>query len=82
VPVLIVQGQTDRQVTYDQADVLAQTLRSAGNGDVAVHVLPDVNHLFLSDPVGNATGYASLRTRTVVPELLRIIGEWIVNKSK
>lgn len=81
-PVLIVHGRTDRQVTYEQAELLASTLRSAGNNDVAVHVLPGVNHLFLNDPVGNASGYSSLRTRTVVPQLLQIVGDWIVNKSK
>ncbi len=82
VPVLIVHGATDRQVTADQANMLATTLREAGNDDVAVHVLPDVNHLFLSDPVGNASGYASLRSRTVVPQLLQLVGDWIVTKSK
>ncbi len=82
VPVLIVHGETDRQVTADQAGVLASTLRAAGNNDVAVHVLPAVNHLFLSDPVGNGVGYASLPTRTVVPQLRQIIGDWITKKSK
>jgi pimeloyl-ACP methyl ester carboxylesterase len=82
VPVLIVHGSTDRQVTAEQAPLLADALRAAGNTDVAVHVLPTVNHLFLSDPVGNGAGYASLPTRTVVPQLLQIVGDWIVNKSK
>ncbi|HEY0672213.1 MAG TPA: alpha/beta fold hydrolase [Longimicrobiales bacterium] len=82
VPVLIVQGETDRQVTAEQAGIIARELRAAGNGNVAVHVLPGVNHLFLSDPVGNATGYATLPTRTVVPQLLQIVGDWIVNHSK
>ena len=82
VPVLIVHGQTDRQVTYDQAEILANTLRAAGNSNVAVHVLPNVNHLFLSDPVGNAVGYSSLRDRNVVPQLLQIVGDWIITQSK
>jgi dipeptidyl aminopeptidase/acylaminoacyl peptidase len=82
VPVLIMQGATDRQVTADQANVLADALRAAGNSDVAVHVLPDVNHLFLSDPVGNASGYSSLRSRTLVPQLLQIVGDWIIKQSK
>jgi dienelactone hydrolase len=82
VPVLIVHGATDRQVTAEQAPLLADALRAAGNTDVAVHVLPAVNHLFLSDPVGVVAGYASLPTRTVVPQLLQIVGDWIANKSK
>ena len=82
VPVLIVHGATDRQVTADQAAVISTTLRGAGNTDVAVHVLPDVNHLFLQDSVGSVTGYASLPGRTVVPQLLQLIGDWITTKSK
>jgi dipeptidyl aminopeptidase/acylaminoacyl peptidase len=82
LPVLIVQGATDRQVTADQAEVLARELRAAGNRDVAVHVLPEVNHLFLRDPVGNVQGYAALPSRTVVPQLLQILGDWITEHSK
>lgn len=82
VPVLIIHGATDRQVTADQAEMLAKELRAAGNVDVAVHVLPDVNHLFLSDPVGYGSGYTALPTRTVVPQMLQLLSDWIVNKSK
>ena len=81
-PVLIIHGATDRQVTAEQAGVLANTLRAAGNTDVAVHVLPDVNHLFLSDPLGYGSGYTSLATRTVVPQLLKLVADWIVTKSR
>jgi dipeptidyl aminopeptidase/acylaminoacyl peptidase len=81
-PVLIVHGATDRQVTAEQAEILGSTLRSAGNADVAVHVLPDVNHLFLSDPVGHVAGYSALSKRMVVPQLLQLVTDWIVNKSK
>jgi pimeloyl-ACP methyl ester carboxylesterase len=81
-PVLIVHGATDRQVTAEQAEILGKTLRAAGNTDVAVHVLPDVNHLFLSDPVGHVAGYGTLSKRMVVPQLLQLVTDWIVNQSK
>ena len=81
-PVLVIHGATDRQVTADQAEIIGKTLRAAGNTDVAVHVLPDVNHLFLSDPVGNASGYSALPSRTVVPQMLQLLGDWIATKSK
>jgi fermentation-respiration switch protein FrsA (DUF1100 family) len=81
-PVLIVHGATDRQVTADQAEILARELRSAGNTDVALHVLPEVNHLFLKDPLGHAQGYSALPGRTVVPELLQIVADWIAKHSK
>ena len=82
VPVLIVHGATDRQVTADQAEILARELRSSGNTDVALHVLPEVNHLFLKDPLGHAQGYSALPNRTVVPELLQIVADWIAKHSK
>lgn len=82
VPVLIIHGATDRQVTAEQAGMIAQTLRTAGNVDVAVHVLSDVNHLFLQDPVGDVSGYNALPNRSVVPQLRLLVGDWISNKSK
>ena len=82
VPVLIVHGATDRQVTAEQAAILDRELRAAGNRDVALHVLPEVNHLFLRDPLGNAQGYASLPSRNVVPQLFKIVGDWIAEHSK
>jgi hypothetical protein len=69
-------------VTAEQAVILATTLRAAGNNDVAMHVLPDVNHLFLSDPLGHVAGYSALTRRTVVPQLLQLVTDWIVDKSK
>ena len=82
VPVLIIHGATDRQVTADQAEILARELRSSGNTDVALHVLPEVNHLFLKDPLGHAQGYSALPSRTVVPELLQMVADWIAKHSK
>ena len=82
VPVLVVQGATDRQVTAEQAELVARELQAGGNSRVALHVLPDVNHLFLSDPSGDVAGYSSLRNRNLVPELLQLIGDWIVKHSQ
>ncbi|HEY0811268.1 MAG TPA: alpha/beta fold hydrolase, partial [Longimicrobiales bacterium] len=81
-PVLILQGATDRQVAAEQATILANALRASGNTNVALHVLPDVNHLFLSDPVGNVSGYTALTTRKVVPQVLQLVSDWIADKSK
>jgi uncharacterized protein len=82
VPVLVIHGATDRQVTAEQAEVIGQTLRGAGNSDVAVHVLPDVNHLFLQDPVGGAAGYSALPSKSLVPTVLQLIGDWIATKAR
>jgi uncharacterized protein len=76
-PVLILHGETDRQVTVDQALELAAAFRDAGNPDVTVRVLPEINHLLIRDPDGNPAGYARLTERSMAPEVLEAITEWL-----
>jgi dienelactone hydrolase len=80
VPVLILQGSTDRQVTADQAEKLAAAFRSGGNRDVTVRVFPDHNHLFIADPSGNPQDYARLPTNKVDPVVLGAIADWLSAK--
>ena len=79
-PVLILQGATDLQVTADQARELESAFREGGNTDVTTHVFPNTNHLFLEDPRGVYAGYASLASRTVKPEILGTLADWLVDK--
>lgn len=81
VPVLILQGETDRQVTAEQAPELAAAMREAGNADVSMHVLPGVNHLFLEDAQGHPAGYAALPDKTVVANAVAHIVEWILKHA-
>jgi uncharacterized protein len=77
VPVLIVHGETDLQVTIEQAEILAAAFREGGNSDVTVEELPEVNHLLLRDADGHPSRYTTLVDRTVVPEVLQAIGRWL-----
>lgn len=77
VPVLILQGATDRQVTPDQAAMLEQAFRQGGNRDVTVRVFPDINHLFLRDPSGDPSGYGALPTGQVDGEVIRTLTAWL-----
>lgn len=77
VPVLILQGDTDRQATPEQADTLAAAFRAGGNPDVTVQTFPETNHLFLADPVGWSGGYAMLPSKHVRPEVLGAIADWL-----
>jgi uncharacterized protein len=79
-PALILQGETDRQVTADQAELLAAAIREGGNRDVTVHVFPGVNHLLLRDPDGSPQGYTRLPDTKVVPELLGVLADWLAAK--
>lgn len=76
-PVLVVQGETDRQVTADQAGELAAAIREGGNGDVTVRLFPEVNHLLVHDPSGAFGGYASLPSMKVEPAVLGAVADWL-----
>ncbi len=78
LPVLILQGATDRQVTADQADELAEAIRSAGNPRVVKHAFAETNHLFLADRDGHPGGYARLRDTRVRRNVLGLLTDWLV----
>lgn len=80
VPVLVLQGATDQQVTADQAEALGAALRAAGNGDVTVRILADRNHLFLPDPIGNPAGYVRLESGRIGPDVMGIIADWLTTR--
>jgi dienelactone hydrolase len=77
VPVLILQGATDHQVTPEQADALAAAFRAGGDRDVTVRVFPGLNHLFIPDPSGQPAGYAALKSSRVSAEVLGAIADWL-----
>jgi dienelactone hydrolase len=77
VPVLILQGATDQQVTPEQADTLAAAFRAGRDRDVTVRTFADTDHLFVADPDGNPAGYAALPSRAVRPEVLGAIADWL-----
>lgn len=77
VPVLLLHGETDRQVPVAQAAELAAALRDGGATDVSVQRVSSANHLFLDDRDGDPRGYAQLPRRTLRPDVVRAIGEWI-----
>jgi dienelactone hydrolase len=82
VPVLVLQGGTDQQVTADQAEALGAALREAGNRDVVVRVLPNRNHLFLPDSIGNPAGYVRLPSGRIGPDVMGEIADWVVARLK
>jgi len=77
-PVLVLQGDTDQQVTPEQADTLAAAFRAGGNREITVHRLPKTNHLFQRDSSGLPSGYATLADRGVSAEALGLLADWLV----
>ena len=81
-PVLILQGETDRQVPAEQAPELAAAFRAGGNRDVTLRLFPATNHLFLADPDGSPSGYPKLTTSRIRPEVLDTLVEWLVKRLR
>ncbi|MEP6492489.1 MAG: alpha/beta fold hydrolase [bacterium] len=82
-PVLILHGETDRQIALSEATKLGAAFRSGGNTGVTVRTFPETNHLFVADPSGafrDAAGtlaYASLPSLRVRREVLGAIADWL-----
>lgn len=81
-PVLILQGALDRQITAEQAGMLAQAARGAGNKDVTVRLFPNLNHLFLPAKTGAFSEYSTLETNIVGDDVLKTLGDWLEAKLK
>ena len=77
-PILIVQGEIDRQVTADQAPMIEKGAREAGNKDVTVRVFPGLNHLFLPAKSGAPSEYTSLSTTTVGDDVIKQVSDWLI----
>jgi dienelactone hydrolase len=78
VPVLILNGSTDQQVTSDQVRELAAAFVAGGNRDVSARTFGNLNHLFIYDPSGFPMGYATLPRRAVEPEVVGTVVDWLV----
>jgi pimeloyl-ACP methyl ester carboxylesterase len=79
-PILIVQGDLDRQIFAPQADRLAQMARArkapADKAVTVVHV-PGVNHLLVPATTGEYDEYARLTDKNVSTDLLSAITGWL-----
>jgi hypothetical protein len=76
-PLLILQGEHDRQVYAAHAALLADAARAAGNKSVTVKVFPTLNHLFLPSKTGSFAEYSHLETTAVPDTVLTTLTEWI-----
>jgi len=77
VPVLILQGATDQQVTPNQATMLDQAFKAGGDKDVTMKVFPNLNHLFVYDPSGFPGGYTQLKDRAVSRQVIGTLVDWL-----
>ena len=76
-PVLILQGERDRQVDQSHASILATALRDAGNTHVKLTVFPTLNHLFLPAKTGSVNEYSHLESQVVPAPVIDAIATWV-----
>jgi uncharacterized protein len=81
-PILVLQGEIDRQVSADQAEMLAKAAREAGNRDVTARVFPGLNHLFLPSKTGAFSEYTSLSTNTIPDDVMKQLSDWLLQKLR
>jgi alpha-beta hydrolase superfamily lysophospholipase len=79
-PVLVLHGETDRQVPVAQGEEVASLLRESGNPDVTLRRFPGVNHLFLEDPSGHWNGYATLPSKRVPGVVRGALADWFASR--
>jgi fermentation-respiration switch protein FrsA (DUF1100 family) len=77
-PILIVQGDLDRQVPPHHAERLAGLARKRKNSPPveAIH-LPGVNHLLVKATTGEVQEYPFLTDKKIIPEAVAAIAGWL-----
>ncbi len=81
-PILIMQGALDRQVTAEQAGMLEQAAKGAGNRDVSIQLFPNLNHLFLPAKTGAFSEYSTLEKTAIGDDVLKVLGDWLEARLK
>jgi pimeloyl-ACP methyl ester carboxylesterase len=76
VPVLIINGEKDLQVPAAEAALIQELLEEAGNDDVTVHVLGDLNHLLRHHPEEPSLIYRHL-SEPVDPRVIDALLQWV-----
>jgi uncharacterized protein len=81
-PVLAVNGEKDLQVpSKENLAEIGKALRAGGNPDVKTIQFPGLNHLFQPCKTGAPSEYAKIEI-TIAPEVLKAIGDWIVEQTR
>ena len=81
IPVLALNGGKDTQVDPGQnLPSIEAALRKGGDRDVTIKLMPGLNHLFQVCKTGAVSEYESIE-QTMAPEVLELIGDWIVRHT-
>ncbi len=79
---LALNGSKDLQVPSKvNLEAIEKALKEAGNKDVTVKELPNLNHLFQTCKTGAFTEYGAIE-ETIAPVVLQTLGDWIAARAK
>jgi uncharacterized protein len=82
IPVLAINGSLDCQVLPEQnLQAIERALKQASNQDFSIVELPSLNHLFQTCTTGSIEEYAQIE-ETISPTVLKLIGDWILERTK
>ena len=76
VPVLAINGEKDTQVSPRNLDGVGEALKGAGNEDVTLRLMPDLNHLFQPADTGLPAEYGEITT-TLDESVLELVVDWL-----
>jgi pimeloyl-ACP methyl ester carboxylesterase len=77
-PVMVIQGDRDRQVAARHAQLLADAAGARKkNPGADLLVVEGINHLLVPAPTGEADEYAALQDKDVSPKLLDALVSWL-----
>lgn len=79
VPVFALNGEKDLQVPPGEGERIREILEVAGNEDVTVHLLPNLNHLLRSHPEAPNLVYRHLED-PVDPRVVDLLRRWAVER--
>lgn len=80
VPVLALSGEKDRVLPPDEhLAAIDHALHQAGNADITVRRLPELNHLFQTAVTGSPLEYGRL-SESFSPYALEVVADWLLKR--
>lgn len=79
VPVFILNGEKDLQVPAAEGEAIRQILADAGNDDVTIHALTDLNHLLRNHPEPPSLLFRHIE-EPVDPRVIDLLRQWAVER--
>jgi len=80
-PVMVIQGDRDRQVAARHAQLLVDAARARKKNPAAdLVVVEGINHLLVAAPTGEVDEYAVLQDKNVSPKVLDALASWLRDK--